>query len=404
MPIFAYTGRAENGRTVEGVLDAESARAARARLRRDGVYPTEIAEESAAPRSSIFSRSFGDRVAPGDVALLSRQLATLLSAGVPVVEAHAAVGEQADRAPAARVLSHLRDDVSQGTSLADAMAQHPAVFSELYVGMVRAGETAGALDVVLERLASYSESQLRLRARVRNALAYPLLMSAISAGIVVLMLAFVVPKVTRIFAEQEQELPLPTRILLGASNALTENGLLLLLFLAACVAGAVTLLRRPEWRSWLDGKLLGLPLFGPIASKVAVARFARTLATLLANGIPLLEALELAGRVIGNEALRNAVDGARTAIREGSGVAEPLRRSGLFPPLLVRMIAVGERSGELEPMLDRVADAYEQDVESSLATLTAVLEPVMILVMGGIMVFVVLAILLPIFEINSLVR
>jgi general secretion pathway protein F len=375
VPIFAYKGLAENGRTVEGVLDAESARAARARLRRDGVYPTEIAEESAAPRSSIFSRSFGDRVAPGDVALLSRQLATLLSAGVPVVEALAAVGEQADRAPAARVLSHLRDDVSQGTSLADAMAQHPAVFSELYVGMVRAGETAGALDVVLERLASYSESQLRLRARVRNALAYPLLMSAISA-----------------------------RILLGASNALTENGLLLLLFLAACVAGAVTLLRRPEWRSWLDGKLLGLPLFGPIASKVAVARFARTLATLLANGIPLLEALELAGRVIGNEALRNAVDGARTAIREGSGVAEPLRRSGLFPPLLVRMIAVGERSGELEPMLDRVADAYEQDVESSLATLTAVLEPVMILVMGGIMVFVVLAILLPIFEINSLVR
>ncbi len=404
MAVFAYKGLSEAGRNVQGVVDAESARAARARLRRDGIYPTAVVEESASPQGSASSWRPGARITNADLALLSRQLSTLLSAGVPVVEALAAVGEQSERAVTTRLLSHLRDAVSQGTSLADAMLEHADSFPELYVGMVRAGEAAGALDVVLERLATYTEAQTRLRARVRNALAYPLIMTLVSAGIVILMLAFVVPKVTRIFAEQEQALPLPTRILLGASSALTDHLWLLLLVTGAATAAAVAALRRPEGRAWFDRRVLRIPLAGPILTKVAVARFARTLATLLANGIPLLGSLELAGRVIGNEALRAAVEDARTAIREGAGVADPLRRSGLFPPLLTRMIAVGERSGELEPMLERVADAYEQDVENSLAALTAVLEPAMILVMGGVMVFVVLAILLPIFEINSLVR
>lgn len=404
MPVFAYKGLSGAGRNVQGVIDAESARSARARLRKDGIYPTEVVEESAAPLGAGFTWRPGARVSSADLALLSRQLSTLLAAGVPVVEALSAVGEQAERPAAARVLSHLRDAVSQGTSLADAMAEHPGVFPELYVGMIRAGETAGALDLVLDRLATHTEAQTRLRSRVRNALAYPVIMGCISAGIVLLMLAFVVPKVTRIFADQEQQLPLVTRILLGASSALTESWWLLLLLLLAAAGGAYAFVRRPGGRAWLDRRLLALPLVGPILTKVAVARFSSTLATLLGNGIPLLAALELSGRVIGNEALREAIEEARTAIREGQSVADPLRRSGLFPPLLTRMIAVGERSGDLEPMLERVADAYEQDVESSLAGMTAVLEPIMIVVMGAIMIFVVLAILLPIFEINSLVR
>ena len=361
-------------------------------------------EESAAREGLSLSWRPGERVTSNDLALLSRQLATLLSAGVPVVESLSAVGEQSERSATTRVLSHLRDAVSQGTALADAMAEHPGVFPELYVGMVRAGETAGALDLVLERLANHTEAQTRLRARVRNALAYPVAMSCISAGIVVLMLGFVVPKVTRIFADQQQELPLVTRILLGASEVITESWWLILLALIAMVVGGYAFLQRPGGRAWFDRKLLGLPLVGPLITKVAVARFSSTLATLLGNGIPLLGSLDLAGRVIGNEALRESIETARDAIREGQSVADPLRKSGLFPPLLTRMIAVGERSGELEPMLERVADAYEQDVENSLAGLTAVLEPIMILVMGGVMIFVVLAILLPIFEINSLVR
>ena len=404
MPVFAYKGLDEGGRNVKGVVESESARSARSRLRKGGIYPTEVVEESTSPQGAALAWRPSARVTSADLALISRQLATLLSAGIPVVEAISAVGEQSERPAATRVLSHLRDAVSQGTSLADAMSEHPTVFPELYVGMVRAGETAGALDLVLERLATHTEAQTRLRARVRNALAYPVIMSCISGGIVLLMLGFVVPKVTRIFADQEAELPLLTRILLGASNAITESWWLLLLILLALIAAGTAIVRRPDGRTWVDRKLLSTPLVGPILTKVAVARFSSTLATLLGNGIPLLGALELAGRVIGNEALRGAIEEARTAIREGQSVAEPLRRSGLFPPLLTRMIAVGERSGELEPMLERVADAYEQDVESSLAGLTAVLEPLMIVVMGGVMIFVVLAILLPIFEINSLVR
>ena len=278
------------------------------------------------------------------------------------------------------------------------------MFPDLYIGMVRAGEAGGRAGPVLERLATHTEAQTRLQARVRTALAYPFFMSLVSGTIVIFLLAFVVPKVTRIFEEQKQELPLPTRILLGLSNAITDNIWLLLLLVALLIAGVVAFLRRPGGRAWVDRRLLNVPLLGPILTKIAVARFARTLATLLANGLPLLSALDLARRVTGNLAMSDAVEEARTAIREGQGVAAPLRRTGLFPPLLTHMIAVGERSGDLEPMLARVADAYEQEVESSLAGLTAVFEPAMIVVMGGVMLFIVLAILLPIFEINSLVR
>ena len=404
MPVFAYKGLTEAGRNVQGVIEADGARAARARLRRDGVYPTEVAEEAARSTRNGFQWRSNERIGNADLSVISRQLATLLSAGIPVVEALEAVGEQAERPAITRMLSHLRDEVSQGTSLAEAMEAHPHVFGELYVGMVRAGETAGALHLVLDRLAIHTEAQTRLASQVRNALAYPVIITLVSATIVVLLLAFVVPKVARIFADQEQALPLPTRILLGASSAVTDNGWLLLLSSAGAIGAAVVFVRRPEGRAWFDRQILRLPLIGPILKKVAVARFSRTLATLLGNGIPLLGALELAGRVIGNQALQAAVNEAHTAIREGQSVAEPLRRSGLFPPLLTRMIAVGERSGDLEPMLERVADAYEQEVESSLGGFTAVLEPAMVVVMGGMMVFVVLAILLPIFEINSLVR
>jgi general secretion pathway protein F len=284
------------------------------------------------------------------------------------------------------------------------MGEHPDTFSELYVGMIRAGETAGALDLVLERLAAYTESQTRLVARVRLALAYPLLMFVVSAGVVGFLLGFVVPKVTRIFAEQKHDLPLPTRILLALSTGIAESWWMILALLVAALAAAVVALRRPGGRAWLDRRLLGLPGVGPILTRVAVARFARTLATLLGNGIPLLSALDLAGRVVGNRAMAGAIEEARGAIREGQGIAAPLRQSGLFPPLLTHMIAVGERSGDLEPMLARVADAYDQEVESVLGTLTAILEPAMIVVMGGVVLFIVLAILLPIFEINALVR
>ena len=278
------------------------------------------------------------------------------------------------------------------------------MFPDLYVGMVRAGEAAGALDLVLDRLATYTESQSRLATRVRAALSYPILMSVVSAGIVTFLLAFVVPKVTKIFTEQKQELPVATRILLGISNGVAASWWVLLLLLVAAGFALNAALRRPASRLWLDRKLLALPIVGSLVTRIAVARFARTLGTLIENGIPLLAALDVAGGVTGHPAMAAAVEDARTAVREGQPLAAPLRQSGLFPPLLIHMIAVGERSGEVEAMLDKAADSYEQEVESSLATLTATLEPAMILVMGGVMLFIVLAILLPIFQINAMVH
>ncbi len=323
---------------------------------------------------------------------------------MPVVDALAAVSEQSERPAVTQILSHVRDQVTQGAPLADALAAYPAVFPELYVGMVRAGEAAGALDLVLERLATYTEAQTRLAAKLRNALAYPVLMTVVSTGIVAFLLGFVVPRVTRIFADQKQTLPFLTRVLLGMSEAVAASWWVLALLLAGAIAWLIAARRRPAAHLWLDRKLLTLPVVGPILTRIAVARFARTLATLLGNGIPLLTALDVASGVAGNRALQAAIEEARTAIREGQSIAAPLRQSGLIPPLVTRMIAVGERSGELEAMLGKVADGYEQEVESTLGTLTAILEPATIVVMGGIVLFIVLAILLPIFEINALVR
>ena len=406
MPVFAYRGLTSGGRTVQGVVDADNAKSARARLRRDGIFPTEVAEEHVQPSSGGGGLALrrGPRMTPAELALVSRQLSTLLGAGVPVVEALAAVGEQSDRPAVTQVLSHVRDQVTQGTPLAEALAEYPAIFPDLYVGMVRAGETAGALDLVLERLATYTEAQNRLTAKMRNALAYPILMTVVSTGIVAFLLGFVVPRVTRIFADQKQTLPFLTRLLLGMSDAVASSWWLIALMLAGAIAWFLAARRRPEWRLWFDRKLLTAPVIGPIVTRIAVARFARTLATLLGNGIPLLSALEVASGVAGNSALAHAIDDARSAIREGQSIAAPLKQSGLVPPLVTHMIAVGERSGELEAMLGKVADGYEQEVESTLGTLTAVLEPITIVVMGGIVLFIVLAILLPIFEINALVR
>ncbi len=403
MPIFAYRGLQPDGRAVRGVIEADSARGARARLRRDGIFPTEVQEESPRASGAGWARVRG-RISTAELALLSRQLGTLIGAGVPIVEALGAVGEQSERPAVTRVLSHVRDRVTQGASLADALAEHPSVFSQLYVGMVRAGEAAGALDLVLDRLATYTESQTRLAAKVRGALAYPLLMAVVSTGIVGFLLGFVVPRVTKIFAEQHQALPLPTRLLLGISGLVASGWWLIALLALGGAAALVAARRRPAARLWLDRRLLEAPYIGGVLSRVAAARFARTLATLLESGIPLLAALDVAGSVTGHPAMEGAVAAARAAVREGEALAPPLRRSRVFPPLLVHMIAVGEGSGELETLLARAAESYEQEVESSLGTVTAVLEPAMILVMGGVVLFIVLAILLPIFEINAMVR
>jgi len=405
MPLYAYRGLDVDGRSVGGVVDADSPRGARQKLRRTGVFPTDLKEERAATPLAV--RAFTgrpERVPAAELAAITRQFSTLVAAGLPLVEALGALAEQAERPSLARTLAQVRQEVTEGSSLADALAQHPRLFGSLYVNMVRAGEASGALHVVLDRLADYTENQARLLGKVRSALTYPAIMLLLSATILFFLLSYVVPKVTRIFQETHQQLPLPTRLLLGVSDFVAQWWWLLLMLLAAVTVGVMRWARTPSGRERIDRLTLDVPYLGRLAQKLAVARFARTLSTLLASGIGLLPSLDIVKSIVDNTVLTRAIERARDAIREGQSIAPPLRESGLFPPLVVHMVAVGERSGQLEAMLSKAADTYDDEVENAVVALTTILEPIIIVFMGGVVLFIVLAILLPIFELNRIVR
>jgi len=407
MPLYAYRGLDSDGREIGGIVDAESPRSARLKLRRTGVFPTELAEEARAAgrmRPLLAGLRLGERVPSAELAAVTRQFATLAGAGLPLVEALGALSEQTERESLKRALAQIRQQVTEGRSLADALAEHPRLFASLYVNMVRAGEASGALDVVLERLADYTENQARLLAKVRSALTYPAVMLLLGSGILFFLIAYVVPKVTRIFQETQQRLPALTIALIAASGFAARWWWLLLLLACGAALALRVYARTPAGRERLDRWVLRVPYFGRLVQKVAIARFARTLATLLASGVGLLQALDIVKAIVNNTELARAIEQARDAIREGQSIAPPLRASGLFPPLVVHMVAVGEQSGELEVLLSRAADAYDDEVENAVTALTTVLEPLMIVFMGAVVLFIVLAILLPIFELNRIVR
>jgi general secretion pathway protein F len=406
MPVFAYRGLAPDGRQINGVIDADSPRNARGKLRDLGVFPTELSpERNARTRAARqWLPAIGRRIPAPELSLLTRQLSALLGAGVQLVDALGALSDQTARAMTKRILSQVRESVREGSSLADAMATHPDTFSDLYVGMVRAGEAAGALEAVLDRLAEYSERQSEFVSKVRGALTYPAIMMCVGVLIMGFLVSYVVPQVATIFEQQHAVLPLMTRILIGLSDFLAEYWLALLIILVAAVAGIVAGLATTAGRRIYDTWLLRLPYIGPTVVRVICARFARTLATLLKSGVQLLPSLTAVKRVVTNGLLAEAVEQSRESIREGHGMGQTLERSGLFPPLLVAMIKVGERSGDLEQMLERVADNYEREVESSLRQMTTVLEPLMTLVMAALILFMMLAVLLPIFQLNQLMQ
>ncbi len=406
MPVYAYSGLSPQGKNVSGIIDAENPRAARSKLRRSGVFPTDLAEARTEPtrREARSLGRFFERVGPQDLAIVTRQLSTLVSAGLPLVECLSALIDQVDRERLKRMLSQIREQVNEGSSLADAMAQHPRIFTDLYVNMVRAGEASGALDVVLLRLADYTESSSQLRRKITSALVYPSIMVVLGGGIMFFLLTYVVPRITRIFVESKQVLPLPTRFLIGLSGFLSAWWWVFALMAAAATIGFRYYLRTPAGRYAYDRFTLRAPVFGKLFQKVAVARFSRTLSTLLRSGIGLLQSLDIVKNIVNNRVLLEAIESARDAIREGQSIAPPLNRSGFFPPLMIHMIAVGERSGQLEEMLARTADAYEGEVDTTLSTLTTALEPAIIVLMGAVVAFIVLSILLPIFQMSQLVH
>jgi general secretion pathway protein F len=409
MPVFAYRGLASDGRSVAGVIDADNPRGARGKLRDLGIFPTEVAaEEGAAPIQTRNLRSwmptFRRKIPAAELSLFTRQLSSLLGAGVQLVDALSALGGQSSRPATKKTISQVRESVREGSSLADALAAHPDVFSDLYIGMVRAGETAGALEGVLDRLAEYNERQSEFVSKVRGALTYPIIMMAVGGAIMGFLVTYVVPQVATIFDQQHVVLPLMTRVLIGLSNFLSAYWLLLLIAIVGIIAGIFAGLSTKRGRRLYDIWLLRLPYIGPTVIRVICARFARTLATLLKSGVQLVPALTAVRRVVTNGLLSDAVEASRDSIRAGHGMGDTLSRSGLFPTLLVEMIKVGERSGELEQMLERVADNYEREVENSLGLMTTMLQPLMTLAMAAVILFMMMAVLLPIFQLNQLMQ
>jgi general secretion pathway protein F len=407
MPVFEYVAIDRAGKNRKGIIDADSARAARQKLRSDGIYPTRLEETHAAEISETPSRlQFKlplQRVRRAELVSTTRQLATLLSAGLPLVSALSGVLEQVKRPALRKVLSQVRERVKEGMSLANALMEHPAVFPSVYTAMINAGETSGTLELVVERLADFGEQQLALQRKIRSTLAYPLLMLIVGVGVVVFLMAYVIPRVTQIFVDLKQELPLPTTILIGVSELFQKYWPFALLAVIGCFFAARYYVNTDAGRRRYDRMLLKLPVVGVIVEKVAIARITRTLGTLLHNGVPLLSAMEIVRSLVGNVVLRQALEEARQEISEGASITTPLARGGVFPPSVIQMISVGEQSGNLEGMLFKVAETFDSEVETSVTTFTSLLGPFMILFLAFFVGFVVLAVLLPIFEMSQLV-
>jgi general secretion pathway protein F len=409
MPVFAYKALNQSGKAVEGQKEADSPKTLRAVLRREGLFLTEAVnqQEAQAPggkasREVSLKRLLGGRVSADEVAIMTRQLAVLAGAGVPLVDALAALVDQIEHERLKQVISNVRQRVNEGSSLADALNAHPKVFSPLYVNMIRAGESSGALEVVLVRLADFTEGQARLRSKVIGTMTYPAVMLCISLVIIGVLFTVVIPKITKIFDDTQIVLPWTTRILIGISTFARDYWWLLAALMVGGIVGFLRYKETPAGRAKWDQWVLTAPIFGTLVRQLAVARFSRTLSTLLKSSVPLLTAMDIVKNIVENSRLSKVIEEAREAIKEGESVAAPLKRSGEFPPLVYHMIAIGEKSGQLEEMLKNVADAYDAQVETKIAALMSLLEPVMIVGMGLVVGFIVFSIMMPILEMNSI--
>ena len=403
MPIFEYKGVGPDGKQMKGTVDAESSRSARQKLKNRGVNTTELRERSADARTSGRSAVTGGiTVKLKNLTLMIRQLATMVKARIPLDEALAAVVDQTDDPRLKSIMSQVKTSVNEGKSLADSCALFPKVFTPIYVSMIRVGEASGKLDLVLVRLATFSENQMEMRNKILGALAYPAFMMVAGTGIVIFLFAFAVPKITEVFAGSNMALPALTVVMIKISDFMAAHWLLLAIALVGSYSFFMWYISTPPGRAWWDAFSLRIPGVGKLKRMVAVSRFARTLSTMLGSGVQLLDAIDVVKEVVENTVIKNALERSKTSISEGQSIAGPLRASGEFPPMLTHMIAVGEKTGELEEMLNVVSDAYDSQVDNAIKSMTRLLEPLMIAVMGGIIGLVALSIFMPLLELNNL--
>jgi len=414
MPMYAYKGLGPSGKNIAGVRDADSPKTLRQNLRKDGVLVTSFelskggkaAKEENAKRGGLSKQvdlgGLFSGVRKVEIAAFTRQMATLLRSGIPLADALGALVEQITNVRFKAPVSEVRTMVNEGSSFADALGKHPKLFDELFVSMVRAGEVAGNLDEVLTRLADFLESSQKLKSKIQGAMIYPLVMVVVGVGIMTVLMVKVIPEITSMFTQQGKTLPLNTRFLIATSRFFGHY------WWAIFAAGIAGFFLFMKWKQGEGGKpvwhkfVLGMPVVGELVRTVNVGRFARTLGTMLQSGVPMLKALDTAKQIVGNVLIQNAIEDAKKAVTEGESLAQTLKKSGQFPATMIHMVAVGEKAGQLEQMLERVATTYESEVDTKLTRLTSLLEPLMLVIMGGAVAFIVFSILQPIMDLGQL--
>ena len=410
MAVFEYRALNARGKKLSGIVDADSQWRAQSKLRDQQLYPVSLTqirssadERGRTSRVGLTAISAFFKIRPTDVAIATRLMATLLSAGFPLVKAVGTVTGQVRSRVLEKVLSRVKDAIEEGSSFADALKLYPHVFSPVYVNMVAAGESSGTLEVVLERLADFAERREETRKKIQAALAYPMIMSVVAVLVLVILLTYIVPGIIQIFSDMNQSLPLPTQILVQVSDFFTRFWWILFLLPVLLAAGLYIVRKTGKGLWYTDLVVLQSPVAGPLIKKMIAARFARTLGALLENGVPLLTALTIARKIAGNQVVSDLIQTAADKVEQGGELGTALASNAYFPELASRMIQVGERSGELEKMLSKTADLYEREVQTTATAATALVEPVIILVMGVVVGLIILAICLPIVEINQLI-
>lgn len=414
MPVFEYKGFDAQGGAAAGLIDADNGKSARLKLRRQGVFPTEVKEQSGAATTGeglnreIDFAAYFERVTLRDISNLTAQLAVLVGASVPLSEALQALVDQTEKGKLKIVLSNIREQVNEGVTLGDAMADHPKVFDTLYLSMVRAGERSGALAEVLDRLSKFAEEAVKLQGQLVSALAYPILMAGVGGLMIVGIFVGILPQMRTMFASfagGESDLPFITRMVFFFGDMLTGWPIFVVMGIAAVLFFAYrSWVSTPKGRMKVDGWKLSLPAIGRMNRMIAISRFCRTLGTLLISGVPIITALNIVRDVLGNEVLSEVIQQASVNIQEGQSIAGPLKASGQFPPMVIHMIKVGERTGELERMLNLIADAYEAEVDTAVKAFTSVLGPLTIVIMGGVVGTVALGLLLPMQQLSNAIR
>jgi len=404
MAKFSWSGRSRDGKTVKGVLDAVSEGAASAQLRRQGIMPGRIKQSSGGLLAMELNiPGMEQKVTTKDLVVFTRQFATMIDAGLPLVQCLDILSSQQENKTLKKALLQIKDDVESGSTFADALGKHPKIFNELYVNLVAAGEVGGILDTILNRLATYIEKALKLKKQVKSAMTYPTTIISIAFVVIAVILIFVIPAFEKMFADFGGALPLPTQIVIDMSNFIQDYILLIIGGVIALIVGTKKIYATKKGRELIDDWALKAPVFGILIRKVAVAKFARTMSTMISSGVPILDGLDIVRKTAGNRTVEKAIANVRDSISEGKTIAEPLKESGVFPPMVCQMIEVGEQAGALDAMLSKIADFYDDEVDDAVGNLTAMMEPLLMLFLGVTVGGLVIAMYLPIFKLAGTV-